>query len=150
VSRVEALPPVAAEALLEHLERIQHDIGKYVAFETRFLDPDASDDELRGALIADLRHTRRDARGSQGVLELWEASSGPLLGRAPLEDGSRVDLSREAELCEILASLAGIAGLLPGLDAAPRGELERARACALAISASLKSLRARVRRIARP
>ena len=45
--------------LVEDLEDLVHDLGKYMVFETRMLESDASDEALRMALRADLYETRK-------------------------------------------------------------------------------------------
>ncbi len=47
-----------SEALLDAVAKARHDLGRYVAFQVRSLEPGASDADLRLALDADLNHTR--------------------------------------------------------------------------------------------
>ena len=71
---VEAIPPAALGDLVEQLDAVRHDLGKYMAFETRFVGLDAPVSDLRRALAADLRATRRQRRGdgSEAVEAAWE------------------------------------------------------------------------------
>jgi hypothetical protein len=53
--------------LVEDLEDLVHDLGKYMVFETRMLTEDASDSALLGALRTDLYETRKRT-DSNGVV----------------------------------------------------------------------------------
>lgn len=55
----------------EAAERVRHDLGKYVHLEARWLDEDATTEELREALINDLRRTRRGPDGELDCCALW-------------------------------------------------------------------------------
>lgn len=70
---VETIPEAQLEDLVERLGAIRHDLGKYVAFELRFVGLDASSEELRQALRADLLATmrRRTQDGGEIVEAAW-------------------------------------------------------------------------------
>ncbi|MCB9745547.1 MAG: hypothetical protein H6740_23410 [Alphaproteobacteria bacterium] len=59
------------DAPREAARRAKHDLGKYVAFEARWLPEDAPDAEWVEALRADLLHTRRGPEGSEGAASIW-------------------------------------------------------------------------------
>ncbi len=54
---------------LDALEDLNHDLGKYICFESRFVDDTAPDAELRSALCTDVFETHR---ASDGVLSAWQ------------------------------------------------------------------------------
>lgn len=53
------------------LDRARHDLGRYVAFQTRWVGVDGPVDDLREALVADLRRTRSGPGGVEGVGTVW-------------------------------------------------------------------------------
>lgn len=55
----------------EAANRVRHDLGKYVHLEARWLDHEASEEELREALAHDLCRTRRGPEGDESCVELW-------------------------------------------------------------------------------
>lgn len=57
----------AAEALVQ----ARHDLGKYIALQTRWLPDDPSTEELRAALIADLRRTRSGGGVEEDAALVW-------------------------------------------------------------------------------
>ncbi len=59
--------------LLDALSDLQHDLGKYIAMPVTMLPADASDADLREALRAALRETRRSPTGIRSARGLWEA-----------------------------------------------------------------------------
>ena len=100
-------------ALLPALEDLRHDLGKYVCFETRFVGLDAELETLRQAVMADVRSTRRQARGTLSAWELWTLLRPSMLEGDP--DVTALDLAtrtlREADLdgprAELLQAAAG-------------------------------------------
>jgi hypothetical protein len=146
---MEYLPPAGLDALAQHLARARHDLGKYVAFQARWLPDGAGADELRAALLADLTRTRAAAGLVESAPEIWDRLRPALVGQAPLDDGSRVDLSGDADFLEVEAHIAVVRAALPTLPAAPRPALEEARAAALGIAAALQRLHARARALGR-
>ncbi len=90
----------------EHAARAKHDLGKYVAFQARWLGDDASADQLLEALRQDVRATRRSDAETLAAPELWARL------RAPLA----TELS-SADLAPIDAAVARLAAAGPGLDA---------------------------------
>ena len=65
-----------SDVLLDAVARARHDLGKYVAFQVRSLDPTASDADLRSALDADLNHTR--STPDADCAQVWAELRGPL------------------------------------------------------------------------
>ena len=55
----------------EYLVRLKHDLGKYIAFQVRYLPPGASASERREALAADLLGTRRGPEGVRDAPSVW-------------------------------------------------------------------------------
>ena len=84
--------------MLSHLEwatRAKHDLGKYIAFQSRWLPPDASAEEWLGALESDLLHTRKGPNGSEGAVELWRSLRGEQVGLESDPDFRKVELAME-------------------------------------------------------
>ena len=74
----------------ERWARARHDLGKYVCLEARFVGPEGSAEELRAALLADLRRTNRGPSGDEDVATVWARV------RVPCEpvDGAVAELAR--------------------------------------------------------
>jgi hypothetical protein len=142
---MEQLPAASLAALREHLARVRHDLGKYVAFQARWLPGGAGIEELRGALSADLARTRSCAGRVESAPEIWERLRPALVGAVALEDGSRVDLSNDADFLDVEAGIAVVREVLPALPSAPPAVLEGARTAALGIAAALQRLTTRAR-----
>lgn len=76
------------EALLDAVAKARHDLGRYVAFQVRSLEPGASDDDLRSSLDADLNHTRSTPDAS--CADVWAGLRGAIVAgglAAPDLDG---------------------------------------------------------------
>lgn len=99
-------------------KRAKHDLGKYVAFEARWLPPEASDAELLEALRADLLQTRRGPDGSEGAAAIW-ARLRPTL----------------PDCAEVQAVDAHVIEITENESALRRGEIQRAQLDALAAAA---------------
>src|SRR5688572_26385516 len=80
--------------------RARHDLGKYAAFQLRWVGADAPVAELREALRADLLHTQ----GERDVASVWAEL------RAPLADAGIADVDT------LVADLADRAARLEQLD----------------------------------
>lgn len=120
--RLEAIAEVPVQdALLSLLDRLKHDLGKYVALQARWLPPEAGPVERREALVADLLHTRRGPEGSTSAHEVWETFRGMLHGEVLL-DGHRVALGDDPDVVVIedrmrslgaLRSVSAVEALVP-------------------------------------
>lgn len=55
----------------ELAQRLKHDLGKYIRFRTGWVGPDASVDERRAALVADVHETRKGPDGSMDAQTVW-------------------------------------------------------------------------------
>ncbi|MCO4743199.1 MAG: hypothetical protein KC912_00320 [Proteobacteria bacterium] len=117
----------------DHAARIKHDLGKYVAFQARWLPDDPADDELREALVADLLSTRRGPDGSMDALQVWDAFRAPLVGDEPLEEVS-VDLSEHRAFVELDQSMTALRVHVEALRAGEDIDLGLARAQALCVA----------------
>ncbi len=95
--------------LSEAAARARHDLGRYVALQTRFVGVDGSDADLRAALESDLLHTRRAPGASLDVAAVWAACRADLLAAGP---------ALLAPLDEVVATLADRAARLATLDGA--------------------------------
>lgn len=143
------LPSAGREALAQHVARVRHDLGKYIAFQARWLPAGAGIEELRAALEADLARTRSAAGAVESAPRIWDRLRPALVAGALLEDGSRIDLSGDADLAEVDAGMAIVRATLPELATATAPALEETRAAALRVAEALQRLHARVRAAAR-
>ncbi len=94
--------------LSEAAARARHDLGRYVALQTRFVGVEGDEADLRDALESDLVHTRRSPGADLGVAEVWAACRGDLAPAGP---------ALLAPVDEVVAALAERAGRLTTLDA---------------------------------
>ncbi len=99
--------PIPGPDLLDALARARHDLGKYVAFQSRSLPPAASDGELRTALDLDLNHTR--TRPDASCTDLWVEARAPIAAAG-------LDPAELRALDEDVACLGQSAGALTSLD----------------------------------
>lgn len=106
------LTPALRTSLAEHAARLKHDLGKYVALQQRWLDSQASNDEIWKALQADLLSTRRGPDGHQDAVAVWCEFSPELLGARPFPSGF-VNLSADPDVASIVQCMQVIAD---GLD----------------------------------
>jgi len=60
-----------SDALVEVAAKAKHDLGKYIAFQCRWLPEDAGKEDWIQALRSDLVETRRGPDGSEGAVEIW-------------------------------------------------------------------------------
>jgi hypothetical protein len=102
-------------SLREQLVRLKHDLGKYIAFQVRWLAADASATARREALTADLLGTRRGPEGVRDAPSVWAEFRPSLVGEAELPGGGRADLSDDITFQAIDADMTAIAALLPAL-----------------------------------
>ncbi len=145
---LETVPASSQEALRELLGDLRHDLGKYVAFQLRWLPPEPGDEDLREALVADLARTRAAGDDVASAPALWDRFLPALVGQAPLSDGARVSLEGDPDICAIDEAIDIIRATLPELERAPRPELETARAAALEVASATKRLQRRARALA--
>lgn len=117
-------------SVLDAAARARHDLGKYVAFQARWLGPDASADALRDALREDLLRTRKGPTGVLDARALWRELREPLAS-AGVE---RIDA--------LMAELAGRAERLDALDGAALADTAR---LAVEVAEELRALHNRVR-----
>lgn len=113
---------------LEAVARARHDLGKYVAFQTRCLDPGASIDELRSALDVDLNATRSTPRA--GCVDLWRGLRTEFVATG-------VDAAQIAAIDADIAALAAGAACLHALD---RDALVALGAAAVGLGETLRGL----------
>jgi hypothetical protein len=60
-----------SDGLIESAAKAKHDLGKYIAFQSRWLPDDAGVEDWTQALRSDLMETRRGPDGSEGAVEIW-------------------------------------------------------------------------------
>lgn len=148
VPPMEALDDETLAALAGYLARVKHDLGKYVAFQLRWLPEGASLDDRRQALVADLAATRRGPEGTLDAATLWESLRPALVGEAPLPNGARVDLTGDARLTRIEAGMAVVREVLPSLrdGSADAPAVARGSAAALEVAEACRDWARDVRR----
>lgn len=101
---------MSTEALLDAVAKARHDLGRYVAFQARSLEPGASDADLRASLDADLNHTRSTPDASCAAV--WAGLRGALAaaGLAAPDlagiDGAVAELHRRATILPSLPTAA--------------------------------------------
>ncbi|MDP2306756.1 MAG: hypothetical protein Q8P18_12095 [Pseudomonadota bacterium] len=66
-------------SLLEAASQARHDLGKYISFQARWIEPGAPIDTLRDALREDLLRTRKGPDGVFTAAALWRALREPLI-----------------------------------------------------------------------
>jgi hypothetical protein len=126
-----------AHPCLEAARIAKHDLGKYVAFQIRWLPPDAPAAELLEALRADVLQTRRGPDGAEAAHALWRRL------RPGLDP-----LGADPDLLAVDRAVAALEAAAPGLAAgALDGEAlaavaDEARAVARHLAALFKRLRA--------
>lgn len=117
---------------LEFVARARHDLGKYVAFQTRCLGPQASVGDVRSALDVDLNATRSTPR--QGCAAVWQNLRAGFVSTG-------VD-PREIDAIDVaVAALATGASRLDELDGAALHALGQ---CAIALGDRLRGLHRRL------
>jgi len=141
---VEDLPSSQRQVALALVNRLRHDLGKYVSFQARWVGPSASDQELADAVRADLVETRRGPAGVVSARQLW-AEIRPALTGQGLLDGEGVDLSLDPAISEIDAALDQIAALSEAWGAGEPVAVRQAAELARAIQGSCAAMLRRVR-----
>lgn len=89
-------------SLAEATARAKHDLGKYVAFQLRWLTSDCSDADLLEALQADVLNTRRGPDGSESAMSIWTRLKPELAGAdiQPVDAGVATLASHAEDLAE--------------------------------------------------
>ncbi len=118
---VEQLDPASRAALARHVARLKHDLGKYIAFQSRWLGPEASHSDREEALRADLLATRRGPTEVVDAVELWGRLRPPLVGEAALPEGPVADLGADPDV-QALERAMGVVG--DAVSALQAGSLE--------------------------
>jgi hypothetical protein len=134
-------------ALGEVVGRLKHDLGKYVAFQVRWVAPDAEFSERRDALEADLLSTRRGPDGAVDAPTVWRQIRPVLVGEVALPIGGKVDLSNDVAVQIIEQNIAIISLVVAAFQESAVGEAELSdgTAAALAVSEACRDLYRRVR-----
>jgi hypothetical protein len=132
-------------ALRDLLARLRHDLGKYVALQARCLADDASADDLRQALIADVVQTRRSRAGIESAPAIWAVFRPMLVGELPLPDGAHVFLAEDPAVVEIDRQMGVLASLIEALasNSTSVEELERGAAASRAVADAIRALQRR-------
>lgn len=119
--------------LPEAAARARHDLGRYVALQTRFVGVDGPVEALREALASDLCETRRSPAGSVGVAAVWAACR---------VDLAEADPALLAPVDQLVAALGERASRLGVLD---ESTLRETAVLALACAAAVAELARRIR-----
>jgi len=94
-----------SDVLREAAARAKHDLGKYIAFQTRWLPESADHQEWTAALQADLLQTRRGPDGAESAVSIWERIRGEF---GELED--------DKDIARVEAAFGTIRTLMPALE----------------------------------
>ena len=94
-----------SDVLREAAARAKHDLGKYIAFQTRWLPESADHQEWTAALQADLLQTRRGPNGAESAVSIWE--------RIRDEFG---ELEDDKDIAGVEAAFGTIRTLMPALE----------------------------------
>lgn len=144
---VDRLDDAQLAAVLDHVSRLKHDLGKYVSLQVRWLAPDASSAERRDALAADLLSTRRGPDGEQDAASVWAEFRPGLVARAELAGGATADLTGAPELEALDAAMGRVervAGLLRA-GSASEDDIDDGEAAAREVADSCRTLFRRLR-----
>ena len=131
-----------ADVLSEQVARLKHDLGKYIAFQSRWLAEESDVAELRAALIADLCETHRGPDGSRSAVEIWDAQRTAL--EPILREAFGVD---DPDWRAIATGLSDIGQALPHLETADAAALGETRRVAISVSDAIARLNRRVRNL---
>ena len=115
--------------------RARHDLGKYIALQSRWLPDDAPVEARRGALIADLRRTRSGMTGDADAVTVWAECRPELLA-----DGGERDPALLAYVDQVDRLMAEIAAVLPRLERLDPAGVERTAAAARRVGDELREL----------
>ena len=134
-------------ALVEHVARLKHDLGKYVSLRIRWLPERATDEERRSAVVADLLSTRTGADGVRDAWAIWTELSPELLGQRALADGSPVDLAADPEVMALTREMTEIARVVAELRSGTADDawVRRGMRAALRVTEACRSLDQRAR-----
>lgn len=136
------------EALLELIARLKHDLGKYIAFQIRWVEDSDPFAERRRALEADLLETRRGPSGTVDAFEVWQEFRPFLFGQVPVPGRSiATDLSQEAEIMTISNAMRVISDVIDVLrdGTVSERDVRRGSAAALEVSEACRTLLRRMR-----
>lgn len=144
---LDLLPLAARSALVAHVARLKHDLGKYVALRQRWLGAAAPLDERRAALADDLLSTRRGPEGTLDALSVWGEFRPALVGEAELPGGHRVDLTGDPDMDALDAGMVALADVVVALRAGDRSEdlVVRGSEASLVVSERCRALDKRLR-----
>lgn len=142
---VDDLDPAQRAAVADHGARMKHDLGKYVAMQTRWTAPDAPIAERRAALTADLLQTRRGPDGESDACAVWEGFRPGWFGEAPLIDGSTIDLRADPDVAEIVLAMALVKAAIDALRAGPDADPTEGASAAIRVADACQRLHRRAR-----
>jgi hypothetical protein len=108
--------------------RARHDLGRYVALQTRFVGTDGPLEDLRDALESDLLHTRRSPSGDLDVAGVWAMVRDDLAG---------------ADIAEVDALVSGLARRAASLATLDEPGLRETATLALACAEAVREVHRR-------
>lgn len=138
-------------AVLSLVTRLKHDLGKYVAFQARWLADDASEAERVQALRDDLLATRRGPEGSEDAVSVWTPYAEALTGTRPLDDGELVDLAADPDVQRLTLAMDRVRATLERLraGAVPSAAVQEGLTAARDVAAACRDLHRRAREASR-
>ncbi len=145
---VDRLQGPERQALLVHVGRLKHDLGKYIAFQIRWLDPAATAEQRRSALISDVLSTRRSRDRTDDAATVWREFRSGLTGQTPLDGGVFVDCSKDPWFIELDEAMARLETGMPALSSGRAGddEVEQGIREALAVAEGCRGVHNRLMR----
>ena len=125
-----------SKPLLAWATEAKHDLGKYIAFQSRWLPPTATNQDWHQALRSDLLETRKGPKGTESAVEIWETLRVNFVSLVGDTDLQAVHVAMDRIQSELLGLKAGT---LP--DEALQALAQDARSVASHLSALHKRLR---------
>lgn len=123
-------------ALAGVCERLRHDLGRYIAMQSRFVAPGDDAATRRTALCDDLLATRRGPSITLDAAQVFEPAAAVLSGRAPLVGDRSVDLRSVPRVARLFRAMQVVDDLIGKLRAGELADAELDQAIASAIEAS--------------
>ena len=125
---------MTSESPSELTARAKHDLGKYIAFESRWLPADCSDSELLTALQSDILRTANSPTEVKTAFDIWGGLYSTLV--------SVVGTDSVEPVQKLMSELEQFLPLIRASSAPDgcRGELDRARFVAQAVGKALSNL----------
>lgn len=123
-------------ALAGVCEHLRHDLGRYIAMQSRFVSPSADASTRRTALCDDLLATRRGPSGTLDAARIFAPAAAVLSGCAPIVGDRVVDLRAVPQVARLFRAMRVVDDLIGELRAGVLSDAQLDDAIASAIEAS--------------